>query len=346
LSERTRRQPTIQDVARAAGVATGTVSNVLNGGRRVAPETRQRVLDAIQRLGYSKNSLARGLRTRRTETLGLLLPTILNPFFPALARGVEDTARRHGYTVFLCSTDRHAEQEGELCRVLLEKRVDGLVVVSPVLLPAELLPPGVTAPLVIVEGSSLADHSGNYSAVTLDTAAGIAAAVRHLYNLGHRHIGYVRGPVGVRRADERWHNWQQAAVACGLSPAAHAVQTGDFTFESGYTAGQRLICRSHPPTAIVAANDLMALGVMKAAYQLGLSIPQDLSVVGFDDISAAAYTTPALTTVAVPKYEQGAVAVDLLLQQLSVEQVQAPQVRTLTTHLEVRGSTGPCQRKA
>lgn len=338
----TKRSVTIGDVARAAGVAAGTVSNVLNDHPYVTPQTRQRVLHAIETLGYRKNTLARGLRTKRTMSLGLLLPTIANPFFPALARGVEDAARELGYIVLLCNTDRKVEIEKSFVKSLAERRVDGIVAVSPGNAAPSLVPPDLATAVVLVEGCRLDDAWCD--AVSLDARSGIGEAADHLYELGHRRIGVLRGPEGLMRADERWQIWREAAAGCGIEIDESAAFIGDFSFESGYRGGLELLERSPRPTALVAANDLMALGAMKAAYSMGIHVPGELSIVGFDDIESASHVTPGLTTVRQPKYEMGAEAVRLLATRLNHEGEQPVRICMLKTELVVRQSTGPAPR--
>ena len=333
-----QRPPTIQDVAREAGVAVGTVSNVLNGHPYVSEETRAKVTAAVKRLGYRRNSLAGGLRSRSTMTLGLLLPTLVNPFYPALARGVEDVARENGYTVVLCNTDRDHRREQGIVQTLLEKRVDGIIAVSPGTAPQHLLPANAAPPLVVVEGGSV--EAPPCDMVTLQAQSGIDEAARHLRSLGHRRIGMIRGPAGVARADERADLWRAAAARHGLELAHETTVAGDFSFAGGERGGRELLVRSDRPSAIVAANDLMALGAMKAAWGLGLAVPRDVSIVGFDDIDAASYVTPALTSVAVPAYEQGAEAVRLLLSRMAAKAPPPVRVCALGTRLLVRASTG------
>jgi len=331
---------TIIDVARAASVHPSTVSRVLNGRAELSllPETRQRVLATARRLGYRPSALARSLRLRRTFTLGMLIPDITNPFFPPIIKGAEDTAHARGYNVILCNTEDSSEREATYLRVLRERQVDGLLIASS--FTADTVIADLRKerfPFVLVNrGSSRgADDLG----VLADNRAGMSSAIDHLVELGHRRIGIVAGPQTTTTGHERLAFAKSALRArrVRLDESLVAVSEG-FSEETGYRAARRVFRAGAPPTAVVCANDLIALGVLRAAHEVGLSVPAELSIVGFNDIPLAGRFDPPLTTVRVPQQEMGARAATLLIAELEGEPIEARRVLVDAT-LVVRAST-------
>lgn len=329
--------PTIRDVARAAGVSPATVSRALNGSGYVSPETRQRVLDAAARLGFTPSYIARSLVRKATRTLGLLVPDITNPYFPAIARGVEDAAARAGYSVVLCNTDGDPDHEEDYIQFLRERQVDGLVLIASSPRAGELVARGDAPPVVFVDR---VPPGARADVVVVDNRRGMLEATRHLLALGHRRIGFVAGRVGSGTAEERLAGYLAALGEAGIAPDSRYIAPGDFTFQGGYQAARGLLSLPDRPTAVVAANDLMAVGVCRAALEAGLRIPRDLAVVGYDDIPMAELIHPPLTTVAQPTYQMGELAARLLMERLEGRAGPEPRRVVLEARLVVRESCG------
>lgn len=334
------RPATIVDVARVARVSVATVSRALSGGY-CSPQTRERVLQAVEEVGYFPNRLARALVRRLSPTIGLVLPDIANPFFPALTRGVEDRASEFGFTVLLVNTDGDPARERRAVRSLLEHRVGGVILVTAQRgqrVVSDILAQGV--PLVVMDRRAGAE---NVSTVTVDNVEGARLAVDHLLDLGHRRIAFIGGVPGAATAAGRLQGYRLALRSRGILLDPSLVAVGHFQYDGGYKAMRALL--AHRPTAVFAANDLMALGAIKAAREAGMEVPQDVSVVGFDDIPMAEMAHPPLTTVRQPAYEMGREAARLL-----VEFVRgtggSPRDVVLPAELVIRRSTAPPQRRA
>ncbi len=335
-----RTSVTIRDVARVAQVHPGTVSRALNEETRalVNQETAERVMRAAEELGYRPNRIARGLKTNRSYTVGVLIPDITNPLFPPILRGIEDRLADAGYTVLVVNTDNDPVRERAHLEAMRARQVDGFISATARLdreLLAELGAGGV--PLVLVN-RSVEDES--VAAVTVNDGEGIRLAVDHVIGLGHTRIGHVAGPQNLSTGHMRHRGFLSAIGAAGLDGAADAVRFATlFTEEEGARACAELL-DAHPElTAVVAANDLLALGCYDFIEARGLRCPRDISVVGFNDMPFVDRLLPPLTTVRVPKREIGTVAADLLLQRLSGEPGAAHEI-LLEPSLVVRGSTG------
>ena len=330
---------TIIDVAKAASVHPSTVSRVLNGRTDLAvlPETRARVVAAAKKLGYRPSQLARSLRLQRTFTLGMLISNITNPLFPPIIKAVEDTALARGYNLVLCNTEDRSEREAAYLRVLGERQVDGLLIASSFTVEATLA--GLRRdrfPFVLVNrGARRAEDL----CVQPDNIGGMAQAIKHLVELGHRRIGIVAGPQSTTTGQERLEGARAALRSHRVRLDEDLVVVAEgFAESSGYQAGRRLLRRTEPPTAIVCANDLVALGALRAAREIGLDVPADLSIVGFNDIPRADLLDPPLTTVHVPQDEMGVRAASLLIAVIEGQPVERRRV-ILDTGLVVRGST-------
>lgn len=284
---------TIKHVAARAGVSFTTVSHVVNGTRPVSDQVRSKVEAAIAELGYVPSGVARSLRVRATGTLGLLLPNASNPYFAELARGIEDHAERNGYSVILCNSDDDIDKQLRYLRVLLERRIDGLIVatVASDAAFAEALA-NLRVPLVLVDRSL---DGVDADQLRVDHEQGAYLATRHLLELGHRRIVCIGGPASTQVAQLRAAGYQRALAEAGIE--AQAVVDCPFTSPAGHATAQTLLSAELRPTAIFAGNDMIALGVLRAAAERGLQVPQQLSVVGFDDIEVSRYLHPALTTV-------------------------------------------------
>ncbi len=307
---------TIRDVARKAGVSVATVSRVISeNGYPVASGTRARVLDAASALGYSPNLVARGLKKRTSRAIGLIVPDISNPFFPAVARGAEDVASRHDYTVVLCNTDEQLRKERQYLSLLRRHWIAGVLFATNKANTRHLrwlLEHNIPAVLVACDVEALP-----LDAVFVDSLHGAWLATRHLITLGHTRIAHVAGPSRIVVGRERLLGYRRAMAASGLQVRDDWVVAGDFHAEEGYRGTRSLLTRKDRPTAVFAANDLMALGVLRAAQEAGMHVPDDLAVVGFDDIPLAQMISPALTTVAQPTYRMGALAMERLLERIA-----------------------------
>ncbi|ADU39400.1 LacI family transcriptional regulator [Variovorax boronicumulans] len=328
---------TIKDVALRAGVSVTTVSHVVNDTRHVSAKGRERVELAIRELGYVPNAMARSLKSNTTSTLGMLIPNSSNPYFAEIVRIVEDRCFGAGYTLVLCNTDDEPRRQSVYLQVLAERRIDGLIVVSTGdddSLVTQLQ--GLRIPTVLVD-REIADPSCDL----VETAhmQGGLLAVRHLLSLGHKRIACLGGPEGLTPSEQRIEGWRMALAEAGTTPNADALLwRGAFTSQSGYEAMHAILRTEHPPSAVFVCNDLMAIGALRAAHESGVHVPDELSIVGFDDIELSAYTSPPLTTVAQPKERIGALAVDMLLERVSGKRRDARKV-VLQPELRVRAST-------
>ncbi len=329
---------TLRDVARRAGVSIATVSYVLNGTRPVSPEVEARVWEAVAALQYRPNRVARGLRRKRTHVLGLIVPDSANPFFAEIARGLEDLSFAHDYSLILCNSDGDPAKEQRYLGVLIEQQVDGIALVSAGAAPAHLAilqQRGIPFVVVDREISGLAADC-----VLADNFQGGYLATWHLLERGHRRIACITGPPDLTSSADRVRGYRHAMAEAGIELLEEWVYRGDFRAESGYHAA-RFFLQLPPsirPTAIFACNDLMAIGAMRAIGEVGLSIPHDISLVGFDDIILAAYVIPPLTTVAQPTYEMGRMAGELLLSRIQ-DRTRPPARHLLPVRLIVRRST-------
>jgi LacI family transcriptional regulator len=335
-----RRRATIDDVAKLAEVHKATVSRALNARteHHVGKETVARVRAAAETLGYVPNAMARGLRTANSMTIGVILPDLTNPLFPPMVRGIEDFLQPRGYTALLANTDDHEATETSATRSLLARRVDGLIVASGhsnFTALAEARDAGVPAVLLNRDAGSL-----QFPLVAGDDASGIHEAVAHLAGLGHRCIVHIAGPPRLSTSTARRTAFE---AACALVPAMkhRVVEVEALTIDAGYRAMDELLdTDAIRPSAIVAGNDLIALGVLRSLRAHELRCPGDVSVVGFNDMLFAADFTPPLTTVRVPTLEMGAEAARLLLQIMETGEEPSDPVR-LPVSLVVRSSTGP-----
>jgi LacI family transcriptional regulator len=338
---RVRTSVTIRDVARAAKVHPGTVSRALNEETRdlVNQDTADRVLRAAERLGYRPNRIARGLKTSRSYTIGVLIPDITNPLFPPILRGIEDRLGAAGYTSLIVNTDNDAERERTHLEAMGARQVDGFIAAT-ARLDRELLDEIATVgkPLVLVN-RSLEDRS--VPAVTVNDRHGIWLAVQHVVALGHERIGHVGGPQNLSTGHQRHLGFLEAIRAAGLETPPEWVRFGKwFVEEEGARLCAELLDGESDLTAIVAANDRLAIGCYDAIEERGLSCPEDISIVGFNDMPFVDRLRPPLTTVRVPQREIGTVAADLLLQRLADGSRSAREV-LLEPNLVVRGSTAP-----
>lgn len=303
------KRVTIDDVAREAGVGRQTVSRALNDLAEIAPGTRQRVLEAAARLGYRPSALARGMRTQRSDVIGLVVSDIANPFYPAVARGVYDEAEALGCSVVLYNTDAEPERERAALEDVLSRSARGVVGFFYGTSEAALAGYAAALPLVVAD-RLLADE--DMMSVSNDFAAGTRAAVAHLREHGHTELGMLDSSVGVA-VDERRVAFLQACREHGLGDLSARVVQGPPSIEGGLTAATTLLSRHPQVTGIFAFNDLMGIGAVQAGIELGRRVAGDWAVVGFDDLEMSAYLSPSLTTVRIDKYTHGQMLVKTLI---------------------------------
>ncbi len=325
---------TIKDVAREAGVSTATVSRVMSKRDPVSGEMRDRVLGAARRLDYRPNALAKSLRVEATGTLGLIISNVMNPFFTAVARAVEDAAAERGYSVIIGNADEDPAKEERYVDALLRKQVDGFVV-SPAREESPLLREVAASgtPVVFVDRSI---EGLDVPVVRADGRKAVGRLVDYLVELGHTRLAIICGPEGVVSGRERREAFLTAAGQVGLPIGEDYVKVGSFRRESGARAMKELLELSEPPTAVFAANNLMALGALQSIKASGLMIPDDISVASFDDVTWFELLDPPLTAIAQPTGEIGATAARMLLQM--VEGGERPEAYAAEAELIVRGS--------
>ncbi|MHB1535151.1 MAG: LacI family DNA-binding transcriptional regulator [Acidimicrobiales bacterium] len=348
----------LRDVAKLSGVSVATASRALNAdsSHPVSDETRARVRSAAEQLDFRHNALARGLQARRSQTLALLVHDIRDPYFSEIARGVGDAAAEAGFATLICNTDRNAASELAYVRMLRENRVAGL------LFAGGQIEDGECGPQLVAEVAAIADYGGAvvalgprsdpWAAEIPDNEGGAYAATRHLLTLGHRRIAFIDGPEGLRTSRERRAGHARALAEAGLALDAELLVAGGYTVEGGaWAVAQLLEARSF--TAVFASDDVMAIGCAQELRRRGLSVPNDVSLVGFDDIPVVAWLDPALTTVAVPMEEIGIAGVRRMARLLSREEgaqktpaLDGPEgsVRLHASRLVVRSSTAPPAR--
>jgi len=328
---------TIKDVAREAGVSAQTVSRAINDKGEISPQTQERILRIADRLGYRPNSVARSLATRRTQNIGLVVPDVANPFFASIARGIEDAAHQSDYNVFLCNTDENVDRETSAIRSLEAQRVDGIILCSSRLSDSQLQKLASRyQPLVLV--NRRIDHLQT-ATVLVDDAKGATDAVRYLLQLGHRHIGLLAGPPASHSGRARLKGYRQAMRAAVDEVPQHWQKHCAPQVEGGRNAALELLRRAPELTALLAYNDLVAVGAMRACIEMGRHLPQDCAIVGCDDVPLAALVSPALTTVHIPTYNLGQRSMELLSGMMS-DEADEPRPIIVSPHLVIRDSSG------
>jgi DNA-binding LacI/PurR family transcriptional regulator len=324
---------TMRQIAERADVSIGTVSHVINDTAKVREKLKERVLDAIRSLGYQPSQLARGLRRNQTNIVVMIIPDITNPFFPGVVRGVEDVAYKHSFRLVLCNTDNDPQKESSYLNEMRSYRPAGwLVIPSADSEMAALLKPAAAGSPVVCIDRQAPGWKGDV--VLAANEAGAHSATRHLLRMGHRQLAVITGPL--------------SGAKVAIEP--EYIQEAQFNRQSGYQAAIRLLRMLPRPTAIFACNDLMAMGVLHAARELGVRCPEDLSIVGFDDLDFAEFTAPALTSVHQSGYQLGTTAARLLLERIDGSK-QSPQKIVLPSELKIRHSVaslsdGPSSSRA
>jgi LacI family transcriptional regulator len=330
----------IREVAARAGVSLGTVSNVLNRPQRVAPETRARVERAVRELGFVPDGSARQLRRGRSHTIGVVVLDVANPFWGEVTRGIESVTSAQEFVLILGSSDESADKEARFLHMLDERRVDGLLI-APVEDDERYLKriEDSGTPIVLLDRIS---ETGTLSSVGVDDVRGGEMAASHLFEQGHEQIAFVNGPVSIRWCADRRRGVLRAAAESGLDPAKAVLEvtTGSLTARAGEEAVEQFLDAAPRPTALVCANDLLALGVLRKLSEQGISVPHDVALVGYDDVDFAAVLSPPLTSVRQPAYEVGRTAAQLLLEELHTPHRRQPRQVLFQPELIARSSSG------
>jgi LacI family transcriptional regulator len=328
---------TIRDVAREAGVSVATVSRVLNDSGPVKASTRSRIRDVAARLHFTPNTTARSLSTRRTHTIGVILPDLYGEFFSEVIRGIDQVAQRQRFHV-LISSSHNEPSEVEAAVGAMRGRVDGLVMLASGL-DTELIAKNLTerVPVVLINAD---EHGSRFDCLNIDNYGGAVDMTRHLLGLGHRDIRMIRGAERNRDAGERERGFRAALAQSGMSCPESWIVPGEFTEASGFRATQELLSGPNRPTALFAANDSMAVGALSAVREAGLRVPEDVAVVGFDDVPIAEFVNPPLTTVRVSIAILGATAAERLFTAMRAQNKLERKHETLPTELVIRRSCG------
>jgi len=324
---------TMKDIAKLAGVSTSTVSHVINKSRYVSEEISERVNNAARELSYRPSALARSLKVNRTKTIGMLVTTSTNPFFGEVVKGVERSCYQQGYNLILCNTEGDNERMRGSIDTLLQKRVDGLILMCSSLEGEriDVFEQYPDIPVVVMDWGPMLFTSDK---IQDNSLRGGYLAAKHLIDCGHKQIGCITGPLVKHQAQMRYEGYKRALNEARLTFNADWIVESDFECEGGYDAFNRIYAKGKLPSAIFVCNDMMAMGVINAAHEKGIHIPQDLSIIGYDDIHIAKFMTPSLTTVHQPKYRLGKAAVEALLNKVEGGSTDAQVVQLEPTLVE------------
>jgi len=335
---------TIKDVAKKVRVSASTVSRVIRGELHVSPETRKRVLQAVKEMGYFPDSSARAMVKKETKTIGVSVSDISNPFYPPLIRGIENTVNKFGYSMILCNTDEDPKKEEQYLRMMQEKRIDGLII-SPTnpKVPFLKMFEARHTPIVCIDRFL---ENGEVDTVCVDNIHGAFMAVEHLINLGHRRIAIITGIKGITTTEERLKGYLNALSRYGIDKDESLIARGNSKIQGGVEATKTLFELKSPPTAIFSSNNLMTIGVYIALKKLKKKIPEDVAVVGFDDLEWAEALCPPPTVVLQPTYTIGATAAQILIQRILKEGPENKQNIMLKTELIVRESCGAIKKQS
>lgn len=328
---------TIYDVAREANVSMATVSRVVNGNPNVKPATRKKVADVINRLGYRPNAVARGLASKKTTTVGVIIPDISSIFFAELARGIEDIASMYKYNIILSSSDENIDKEFHLLNTMLGKQVDGIVFMSGDITD-ELVKEFKNSPVPIVLAGSV-EESGQVPSVNIDYEAAAFDAVMSFAKNGHKQIGYVSGNLSAPINEKKLTGYKRGLKEAGLPFDESYVVEGDYTYDSGIESFDKFLEAKERPTAIIVGADEMALGIVHAAQDKGFNVPEDFEVISFDNTRLTLMVRPQITTVVQPLYDIGAVSMRLLTKLMNKEMVEGQEKVILPHRIEKRQST-------
>ncbi len=324
------------DIAKLAKVSPTTVSHVINETRFVMPETKERVYNAMKKLKYQPNLLARSLATGKTHTVGLVISDIRNPFYPELVQGVEELAVENDYNVFLCNTDYDIEKGLRSIGALIKRKIDGIIVASSQVDSSvidQLIDTDVNFVLV-----DWCKRNIRADSLYFDYKVGIAEAISHLISLGHKNIYFISGPKKLKTAEIRMRNFIDAIESHKDSGLGYKILEGNHKIDGGYEAARRVLKEKGVPTAILCSNDLTAIGAMRALQNQGIKIPDDISIIGLDNIALTEIVTPELTTIELERYEIGKTAMEMLLKRMKDKDLPK-QICIFKTKLIVRQST-------
>ena len=306
--------PTIKDIAARAGISYATVSRALNGKYGVSEETRSKVIAIAEEMGYRPNAIAQGLVNRSTKTVGLVIPDITSPFYPRVALGVEDTMLKAGYSVFLCNTSWKAQRERDYINQLVKNQVDGILV-SSIASTAEEVEDLLPSRIPLVYLSSYPEGTDR-SYVLLDNVLGADMAVSHLLSRGRRNIAFIGSAQEPHSLSDRLNGYRKALRRAGLKPRDDLMNLGEFQEHSGYEAIRGMIDAGSIPDGVFAENDLIAMGVVQGVLDSGYRVPEDISVIGFDDIAIASHRDIQLSTIHQPRYRIGQFAAEIMIEHL------------------------------
>ena len=328
----------ITEVAKQARVSTATVSRTINRTGTVRPDTAERVWRVVRRLGYHPNTNARALVSGRSHLLGLIISDIANPFFPELVKSFEQIALRHGFEVLVANTSYDTDRMAHSVRRMLERKVDGVAVITSEM-KKELIAQMERRrlPMVFLDTGKVRDRISN---IRVDYATGIREAMEHLFHLRHERIAFISGPLTLRSARTRRSSFLKWLRHYGLLRDEKLIETGNHKIDGGESAMERILSRPQRPTAVLASNDLTAIGALRAIYSAKLLVPDDISVIGFDDIDFSQYTQPPLTTIRLSRATLAEKAFDALTTVISGKSKKGREYG-VETHLMVRSSTGP-----
>ncbi|MFD1019067.1 catabolite control protein A [Thalassobacillus hwangdonensis] len=315
---------TIYDVAREANVSMATVSRVVNGNPNVKPATRKKVTDAIERLGYRPNAVARGLASKKTTTVGVIIPDISSIFFAELARGIEDIATMYNYNIILSNSDQNKDKEVHLINTMLGKQVDGLVFMGGNITD-EHIQEFKSAPVPVALAATI-DETNSIPSVNINYEEAAYEATKLMLSHDNQRVAFVSGPEDTVINTQKMDGYRRALEEAGVEAVDELVVTGDYSYDSGIEAFEQLNELANPPRAIFVSSDEMALGVIHGAQDRGLKVPEDIEVFGFDNTRLATMVRPKLSTVVQPMYDIGAVAMRLLTKYMNKEQVEEQNV--------------------
>lgn len=330
----------MRDVARLAGVAISTVSALINGGPRVSPARAQRIRDAMQALDYHPDQVARSLKMGRTQTIGVIVPDITNAFYPQVIRGIEDSAKAAGYGVLLCNSNESSQQEQAHLSMLFSRRVDGVLLACVHGVADREAPLQRRFPLVFVDRIPQGVTNG---AICSDNVEAARMATRHLIDLGHRRIALLAGDLALSPHAARLEGFRRALQQARLPSREEYLCAGGMQIEDGKTAGEQLLRLDEPPTAVIASNSKLLLGLLRAIEEHGVHCPRDISIVHFDESEWSEHFRPRLTAVVQPTYEMGRRAFELLRERIehTVDAKTTGGITTLPAELHLRESTAP-----
>jgi LacI family transcriptional regulator len=327
---------TLEEIAQRAGVSRATASRALHGTYPVKAETKQRIAKLAKELDYQPNLAARSLRTERTCTIGIVVDDISSPFSPLIVHGIHDALRQNGYVSLIINTERQVETEIDAMHDLLGRSIDGIILVESFLQRDRVMPDLAGKPFVFVHRLF---NSGVGNCVMVDEQYGTRLAVEHLIHLGHRKIAHITGPKGWDATNDRLTYFRETMTRAGLPLDEALIREGDWEIEGGYAAAQALLTVPERPTAIFAANDSIAVGTMYAIQEAGLRVPDDISVIGYDNLPSATIIRPKLSTVTMPCYDMGQTGAKLLIRQLANHALPDEQIK-VRGELIIRDTTG------